>query len=366
MIQFLRKDKVLSIAMIGAILTAFIIPPSANYIKYIDYRVLALLFCLMLVVSGFQSIGLFEVMIQRMFKHVNTARKLAFILVFVCFFTSMLITNDVALITFVPFAIIALQMAKQENNLIWIVVLQTVAANLGSMLTPIGNPQNIYLYTISEMSIVAFLKVMAPITCISFLLILTSILFMKDEKIEMEQIHNVKLGDKRKLIMYIVLFLVCLAVVTRIVHYLVAFIVVTLGVLFIDRKIFKKVDYALLGTFVALFLFIGNMGEIPIIRDMLEYMINGRETLLSVLLSQVISNVPAALLLSNFTMNYKELLIGVNIGGLGTIIASMASIISYRLYAKTESANKGKYLCVFTVVNLAYLLILYGAISILA
>jgi len=357
LITFIQKETVLCIAALFAVISAFAVPPSKAYIAYIDFRVLALLFCLMLVVAGFQTIGLFEHLIESMIKHISNTRQLVFVLVLICFFTSMFITNDVALITFVPFAIITLQKIKKVKLMIFVIVMQTIAANLGSMFTPLGNPQNLYLYSISQMGIAEFLELMFPITCLSLLLIVVTLLFMKKEKIgTLEGIRTVKIS-RLKMGVYVVLFGICLCTVLHLIDYRLALGIVMITVLVVDRKLLVKADYLLLLTFIAFFIFVGNIRNIPYIANVLASIVSGNEILVSTITSQVISNVPAAILLSGFTKNYRMLILGTNIGGLGTLIASMASLISYKIYGKTEGARKGKYLTVFSVINLIYLFI---------
>lgn len=322
-------------------------------------RVLALLFCLMLLVKGFQNVGLFDVLIQKIFLHVHGSRRLSQMLIFVCFFLSMLITNDVALITFVPFAILALQLCHQEKLMIQIIVLQTIAANLGSMFTPIGNPQNLYLFSTSNMGLSEFLGTMFPLTALSFLLLLGVTCFIPDEKIDMEFEEQTVVKEKRECFVYAFLFVLNLLVVFRVLSWI-PVLVVTVAVICLigKRELLKKVDYALLLTFVGFFIFVGNLGRVPVFSQVLEEVIQGHEILMAALFSQFLSNVPAAILLSGFTDNFTGLLCGVNIGGLGTMIASMASLISYKLYAQTDDANRGRYMLVFSVYNVVGLLIL--------
>ncbi|HEX3076350.1 MAG TPA: SLC13 family permease [Lachnospiraceae bacterium] len=362
--NFIKKETVLVIASVLAILSAFAVPPSEKYIKYIDLRVLALLLCLMLVVAGFQSIGLFENLIMRLLRFTKTTRILYLVLVFLCFFTSMLITNDVALITFVPFAILTLQKVHKDHYLILIIVLQTIAANLGSMLTPLGNPQNLYLYSVSGMSLGSFLRTMGPATGFSLLLILTTLLFLRNDVIQPEDIEPQRnqlgkgIQDHKALLLYSVLFLLCLGTVLHIIFYGVTLAIVICCILLYNRQLLWKADYSLLLTFVAFFIFIGNLGNLSSISHLLEDTVSNRELYVGVGLSQVVSNVPAAILLSGFTDNYRQLLLGVNLGGLGTLIASMASLISFRFYSNCDGARKGRYLLIFTGLNLLYLALL--------
>lgn len=371
--SFLKKETVLSISAILAFASAFFVPPSGGYIEYIDFRVLALLFCLMLVVAGMQSIGVFNYLGDRLLRKVRSTRQLTLLLVALCFFSGMFITNDVALITFVPFAVMVLTMAGQESLLIPVVVLQTIAANLGSMLTPIGNPQNLYLYSAFEVPIGTFLLYMLPLTAASALLLALAVLFLKDHPLHPQNRSSSCASDspvpqrphKGKLAAFLLLFAVCLACVVRILPWPVMLAVLGISILFLDRSLFEKADYFLLLTFVCFFLFIGNMEQIPAIADFLRSFIEKRELLLGVLFSQFISNVPAAILLSGFTENVRALLYGVNVGGLGTLIASLASVISFRLYGNSKGASKGAYVKAFTLYNLVFLLILCGLAALL-
>jgi Na+/H+ antiporter NhaD/arsenite permease-like protein len=239
--------------------------------------------------------------------------------------------------------------------------MQTVAANLGSMLTPLGNPQNLYLYGKSDMGLWNFITLMLPYSLVSLLMILVWVMVntaRHNENISVGFDVQVKIKDNRKLLMYVLLFIISLLTVLRIIHYSAAFTIVFLCILIFDRETLKKVDYSLLITFVGFFIFIGNMGRIPSFRQFLENIVDGRETLTAILASQVVSNVPAALLLSGFTDNFRALIVGTDLGGLGTLIASMASLISYKLFTQNNGGNKGRYILYFTVVNLVFLLIL--------
>ncbi len=358
-VQFLRHDPVLTIAMILAILSSFLVPPSADYLGYIDFHVLALLFSLMLVVAGLQKSGAFDLLTDRLLSHVASIRALAAVLVGVCFFTSMLITNDVALITFVPLAILLLSGAENEKLLMFVVVLQTIAANLGSGLTPLGNPQNLYLYSLSGMELGEFLSVMLLPTLLSAALLAAAVMTIRPVQIS-RPASDKQIGDGavRRMLPWLALFAVCMLAVLHLIHFLVMLAIVAATVILIDRSLLKKADYGLLLTFVGFFIFIGNMKNIPAVSDLLSSLVAGRELVVGVLLSQIISNVPAAMLLSGFTSDYANLLVGVNLGGLGTLIASMASMISYKIYAGAPGANPKKYFILFTAMNVLFLAIL--------
>lgn len=365
--EFIKKEIILCISGALALLSVFFVKPDREYINYIDFRVLAILFCLMLAMAGLQKEGIFKIIGNNLLKRTTNIRQLAFTLVFLCFFFSMLITNDVSLITFVPFAIMVLESAKKTNYIIYIVVLQTIAANLGSMFTPVGNPQNLYLYGMSQMTIMEFLKHMLIPVIISAILLMLSVAFIKNDKIDSDNIlkDNIININKNKVAAYIIIFVISLLCVARILPYQVMLVTGIIIACMADYKIIKSVDWLLLITFVNFFIFIGNMGRLDIIRESIKGIINGHEMLVGILSSQIISNVPSAMLLSEFTENYGMLIWGVNIGGLGTIIASMASLISYKFYANSPNGNNGRYMGVFTIMNLIYMILIVGFMKVL-
>lgn len=360
-IAFCKKEVVFVIAVAVAILSVFFVKPSAAYLSYPDYRVLALLFCLMIIVAGIKEQGIFTLLGEKLTAKAKNSRQLSLLLVLLCFFSSMLITNDVALITFVPFALELLCLSGLQEKIIKVVVLQTIAANLGSMFTPIGNPQNLYLYGLTGMGLVEFLLYMLPLTVLSLLLLLVVIFTEKPLPVVTDLQEEEKQPDMKKVWIYIGLFLCCLLTVVHILPWQASFVMVFGIMLVIDKGLFAKVDYCLLGTFFGFFIFVGNMQNIPAVSAWLQSLLAGKELLLSALTSQVISNVPAAMLLSGFTEEYKALLYGVNIGGLGTLIASLASIISYKFYAEMKDSRKGKYMMVFTAYNVVFFAILLAA-----
>ncbi len=367
-IDFFRKDTVLSIAILLAVVSALVVKPSKEYVSYIDYRVLVLLFALMLVVGGFKSLGVFRLLGEKLCCNVNSIRSLTIVLTCLCFFSSMLITNDVALITFVPFTISVFVMIACENKLIPVVVIETIAANLGSMLTPIGNPQNLLLFSAGEMTVGEFVLHMLPITVISFVLIMGCIFLLKNQKISMvlkEDSVQEPVLKRKAFWIYLLLFLVCMGNVFHLYSHWIVGIVVVLVVFVMDKKLFAEADYSLLLTFIGFFVFIGNMKQIEAINQWIMDIITGNELVIGVLSSQVISNVPAAMLLFGFTTDFKELLYGVNIGGLGTLIASMASLISYRFYGKAYPEHKKAYFKQFTIYNIVLLVIILGIAMIL-
>lgn len=352
--KFFRDQTVLCISFAAAVLSMFIVPPDAEYAGYIDYNVIILLFCLMGVVAGLRSAGIFEKLTDSLLRFAKSRRSLAFILMNICFFTSMLVTNDVALITFVPLSLILFR--ESTKNCILTIVIQTAAANLGSCLTPVGNPQNLYLYTQYDLSVGYFLQTLLPVGIVSYILLGVSCLLIDNGRISLEKGKDKPL-QYRKLIILSALFVICLLTVLRIVPHWVCLVFVCIGLL-TEPELFGKIDYALLLTFVCFFVFVGNIGRVEPVREVLSEIMAGRELFVSALVSQVISNVPAAVMLSAFTDNSGELLRGVNIGGLGTPVASLASLISYQLYAKSEGAQKGRYMGIFIVINVTMLAIL--------
>ncbi len=358
-LKWLRQEPVLCAAGILALASLFLVPPDRGYLGYVDLRVLGLLFSLMLVTAGLGQQGVFTALAQGLLARTRSYRQLCTALVFLCFFGSMVITNDVSLVTFVPFTVTLLTMAGLEEKLLTVVVLQTVAANLGSMFTPIGNPQNLYLYSASGMSMGSFLLLMLPLTAVSGVLLLGCCLGQKNAPLENLASGGArKKGDRRLLLFYWVLFGLSLLTVFRVLYWGVPLAFGLVGALVLDRSALKKVDYTLLLTFVAFFVFIGNMGRVEAISGLLSQVLKGRELVTGFLCSQVISNVPAAMLLSGFTDNWEPLLEGVNIGGLGTLIASMASLISWKLFTQARPGEKGRYLGRFTVVNVAFAVVL--------
>ena len=366
-ILFLKKEIVLTISGILAICSCFLVHPDSKYVGYIDWHTILILFCLMAVMTGFKDIGVFQYIGETLLKKIQSRRGVVCVLVFLCFFSSMFITNDVALITFVPLALLILNMAKMNESLCYIMTLMTIAANLGSMLTPIGNPQNLYLYTSSEISLGGFLMLMLPYTIIAAVLLLIGI-FVGFRKTGIQ----VELGDKtnamnrKRIVYYGILFLICLLTVAKICSVELLFGIILIAVIADNRKLLLHIDYSLLLTFIFFFIFIGNMGRFPAFRAFLVAVLAGRVTGVAVLSSQIISNVPAALLLSGFTNDWKCLIVGTNLGGLGTLIASMASLISYKQLAQNHPDVKGKYMAVFTGANIIFLIILYGAYMLLA
>lgn len=379
LIAYFKKETVLCVAILLGVVSMFLVHPDSQYPEYLDYRTLALLFSLMTIMEGFKQTGLFGEIAQVLLTRVHTFRQLYLVLVLLCFFCSMWITNDVSLLTFVPFTILVLELAGLQKEMIPVIVMQTIAANLGSMMTPVGNPQNLYLYSVSGMDMGQFLLIMAPLSVLSFLMILGACMLHKNFTLDARCLKAgttfsdtipgmQKKGEnyrkdtrKQQNLLLGVLFLISLLSVFRILSWPVLLLIVLAGCLCLNSVLHgnflpKKVDYSLLLTFLAFFIFIGNMKRIDLVRDFLNQMLTGRELLVSFGCSQVISNVPAAILLSGFTDQYAALLRGVNIGGLGTLIASLASLISYKFFAEKQGQSpkcgtKQRYLLQFTLWN---------------
>ena len=366
-IEFIKKEAVLCAAVLLALISMFFVFPDKQYADYIDFRTLGILFSLMAVMEGMKSIGVFRLTAEGLLKRAGSIRSIAMILVGLCFFSSMIITNDVALITFVPFTIVTFRMLGRKTEdelLVPIVVMQTLAANLGSMLTPLGNPQNLYLYGVSGISLGRFIKLLLPFAALSFLMLFVWIL-VKTSSYEFEA--EISLSDdgsklsKSRFAVYLLLFAVCLLAVADVIHFAVAAGAAVAVLLIADRRLLGKIDYSLLLTFIGFFIFIGNMSRVEAINSFLSRIIDGNEFAVSVGASQVISNVPAALLLSGFSDNYEKLILGTDIGGLGTLIASMASLISFKCISKERPDVKKRYFLLFTVSNIVFLAVLISA-----
>jgi len=355
-LAFFRGEAVLSIALAAAVASMLLIPPDAAYAGYVDWDVLMLLFALMTVVAGLKRCGVMDRLSGALIRRAGDTRRLCLALTLACFFSAMLVTNDVALITFVPLTTALL--AASADKLILTVVLETIAANLGSMATPIGNPQNLYLYAHYEMPIGQFLRAVGPLTAASLLLTALACLLVGRESVQLPRQKEAALSPKA-LWLHGAQFVVCLLSVVNVLPKWAAFAAVLASTLWFDRTLLAQVDYALLATFVCFFVFVGNLGRVEAVSTLLGGVIAGRELEVGVLASQVISNVPAALMLSGFTQDAASLMRGVDLGGLGTLVASLASLISFKLYMKAPGAKAGRYMAVFTGLNAAFLAVLY-------
>ncbi|MGL5312193.1 MAG: SLC13 family permease [Peptostreptococcaceae bacterium] len=345
--EFIKKECVLIIALTLAIGSSLISRPQ---ISYIDFKVLILLFNLMVVVSAFKDLNVLDSIAISLLKQCNTYMSVSFALVFITFVAAMIVTNDVALITFVPLSIV---IAKKANiSVLKIVVFQTLAANLGSSLTPMGNPQNLFIYSFYNLSPMDFFRITLPIAVLAVIFLVVLILKEKKSTLSVE-LESVKIDNKRDVVLFSILFMIILLSVFHLIDYKLTFIVTIITVLLLNKSLFKEIDYSLLVTFIGFFIFVGNISTLEVVRNFMESILNSKESTYfsSILASQIISNVPATMLLSGFTSNFRELLLGVNIGGMGTLIASLASVISYKIYMMEFEKDGSKYLKVFTIYN---------------
>ena len=355
---FLKSETVLCIAALCAVISMFFVPPDEAYLHYIDFRVLCLLLCLMAVVAGFKKLGAFDTLTSQLLQKIKNGRTLSAALVLLPFFCSMAVTNDVALIVFIPFTLGLLSQLGCNNAAIPMCVLQTVAANLGSMATPVGNPQNLYLYSEFALLPADFFSVVLPLTAISLLCLTAASFPVLPKALPQTHLHCTEKGSGKTYLLYGVLFLLCLLTVFRVVPYPVTTGIVVAVIFVTDRKLLKEIDFMLLLTFVCFFVVSENLGRLEIVRTFLQTLLEKNALLTAIGASQVISNVPAAILLSGFTDNWKALLAGTNIGGLGTPIASLASLITLKLYLRAPHVKPGKFLLVFTAANIIGLCIL--------
>ena len=351
---FLKKNAVLCIAVCAALITCFIIPPDKAYLAYFDFKTLTCLFCVLAVVCALRNIRFFTVLARKIVRIFKTTRSSILALVYITFLGSMLIANDMALLTFLPLGYFVLSSTGKQKYMAFTFIMQNIAANLGGMLTPFGNPQNLYLYSFFQIPTGAFVLTMLPPFCISVLLItLCCMIFVKKEPLEIHD-EPVRLPMARTLV-YGLLFALSIIIVFHFIPYWIGLIVVPLALWFLDKKALKQVDYGLLFTFVAFFVFAGNMARIPAVERLLGGLIAKNPLIVSAASCQIISNVPSAILLSQFTSDWRGLLVGVNIGGAGTLIASLASLITFREYTSKTHGQTGKYILWFSLFNFGFL-----------
>ncbi len=356
-LKFIKKNPVLSIAFLAAVITSIIIPPDKNYIDYFDFRTLTCLFSVLAVVCALKNINFFYILAQKIVKIFKTARTAVLALVYITFIGSMLIANDMALLTFLPLGYFVLSNTGKQHYMAVTFILQNIAANLGGMLTPFGNPQNLYLYSKFSIDNLEFVKIMAPTFLLSVMLItLCGVIFVKPEPLSIYS-RTVALS-KPKTALYLVLFALSILIVFKGVPYVLGLIAIPTVLLITDRKALKAVDYGLLLTFVFFFIFAGNMARIEVVRELISGLLEENTLLVSVISCQFISNVPSAILLSQFTGDYASLLVGVNIGGTGTLIASLASLITFRQFKKHNPRRVGYYVGLFSLFNFGFLIIL--------
>lgn len=358
---FIKKNTVVVIAFFAALITSVIVRPDAEYIGYFDFRTLSCLFCVLAVVCALKNVNFFYMLAHAIIKKFKTTRLCILALVYITFIGSMLIANDMALLTFLPLGYFVLDASGNRKHMAFTFIMQNIAANLGGMLTPFGNPQNLYLYSKFNIPELEFMQIMAPPFIISVVIITVCCLFIPADKIKVpdEEMHI----DKKRTAIYLALFVLAIAIVFRGIPYFIGLIVIPAVLFFKDRHALKQVDYPLLFTFVFFFIFAGNMARIGIVRDIFSLLLEKSTLLFSILSCQVIGNVPSAILLSQFTGNYADLLLGVNIGGVGTLIASLASLITLREYSIHNPGRTGKYIGQFSVMNFAFLALLTVSMS---
>ena len=365
---FLSKEAVLVVAALAAVMSCALVPFDEGYASYVDWRTLALLFSLMAVVTGLRFMGVMRLLGSWAVSRASSVRALAFALVALTFVSSMAVTNDVALITFVPLALVVLAEAGESRFTASVVVLMTMSANLGSMLLPVGNPQNLFLYRVSGMDFFQFVLIMVPGVALSAVMLVAAVLIVFRGNAEgLSYRASCKALPKPTgrqgfmFVSYLLLFVLSVMAVVGFIDAFAVAILVAFVLLFLDRRSLAKVDYGLLITFVALFVFVGNMARVPAVHEALSALVGIAPFCAAVGSSQVISNVPAAVLLSGFTNDWTALIVGTNLGGLGTPIASMASLISLKIATASGLVGKRHYLAVFTVWNVAFLAALCGA-----
>ncbi len=356
---FIKKNIVLCIAFVAALITSIIIPPDKQYLSYFDFRTLTCLFCVLAVVCALKNINFFYMIARRVVRLFKNARASFLVLVYITFIGSMLIANDMALLTFLPLGYIVLSTTSKKKYMAFVFIMQNIAANLGGMLTPFGNPQNLYLYSKFKIPNGEFMRIMAPPFILAVIIItICCVIFVKPEPLSIPD-EKIELSPKRT-VLYLVLFALSIAIVFRGVPYIIGLIVIPIVLFFADKKALRSVDYGLLFTFVFFFIFSGNMARIDVVREAFSFLLEKNTLLFSAASCQVISNVPSAILLSQFTDNYADLLIGVNVGGVGTLIASLASLITFREYTKHNPAKTRYYIALFSLFNFAFLIILMG------
>lgn len=353
-IEFLKKECVLIVSLLLAFVSCFIATPK---LSYIDFKVLVLLFNLMIIVAAFNDLNVLDSVAIKLLKKCKSYTSISAALIFMTFISAMIVTNDVALLTFVPLSIV---IAKKANlDILKIVIFQTLAANLGSSFTPMGNPQNLFIYSFYNLIPIDFFKITAPILFLSTILLL--VLIIKDKRINLSvDLDKIEVGNKNHIIIFSILFAVILLSVFHIVDYKLTFLLIIIVVMLLNNKLFNKVDYSLLITFVAFFIFVGNISTLDSVKAFMESLLHSSKStfVYSILSSQVISNVPSTMLLSGFTVHFKELLLGVNIGGMGTLIASLASVISYKIYTSEFNKDNNRYIKIFTFYNVLGILII--------
>lgn len=356
-LSFIKKEVVLSIAIIATIVTMFFVPIDKEYLGYFEYKTLVALFCMLAVVAGLKNTNVFELISKKLIGLFKTRRAVIYCLIYGTFFFDMIVANDMSLITFLPLTYIVLHSTGNDKYLAFTFIMQTIAANMGGMITPYGNPQNLYLYSYYNIPTLEFFGVLLIQSITVALLLFIGCLFIKNEKLSLKNEEKFEI-KKKELIVYAILFVFVILSIFRVVPHLVTLAIVVVTVLIVDIKRFKYVDYALLATFCVFFVFSGNIARITVIKDFIANIVAENTLVAGIVSCQFISNVPTAIFLSKFTENYRDLLVSVNIGSLGIIISSLASLITLKEYLKHQPKNFKKYMGLFTLINAAFLAVL--------
>lgn len=360
-IQLFKKDVMLSVSLLAALVSLFITPPSAALLAGIDWHTLAMLFMMLTVLEGFKKENIFLPLI-RLTSRIGSMAGLSLFLVFMVFFSSMFVTNDVSLIIFVPLTILLFRSGGKEGYILPVISMENIAAVRGSMLTPFGSPQNLFLFGQSGVRAGTFMVHMLPLWILSGLLLVLFVLglFRRNLRLPIrfnaEQTGGRWLPERKKYrVLYILLFALTLfTIVSRTDLWVYITGLVFLAVLVFDRKRLLKTDYVLLVTFLCFFIFSSSVSSNPAISAFLQRAVRGREYWWGILLSQAISNVPAAIVLYPFSENLPALLYGVDSAGLCSLIGSLASVINYRIYVREYPGQGGAFIKVFTLTSLAF------------
>ena len=355
--KIIKNHIVVIVAFVITIVTIFFIPINKSYLQYFDFRTLSCLFLVSLIISACKEINIFFIVAKNIIINFKKFRICYIILISITFIGSMVIANDMALITFLPLGYIILKQSKNEQYEAFVFVMQNISANLGGMLTPFGNPQNLYIYNKFNIAVLDFMLIMLIPFTVSIVLILLTSFFIPNVELNIEN-EKVK-TNKIKIIIYLLLFIFAIFIIFRMIKYIYGLIIIPILIFILDKKAFKNVDYQLLITFCLFFIFAGNMSKIDLIKNFFVKCLNINPLLTTIVSCQIISNVPTSILMSQFTNNYKALLYGVNIGGLGTLIASLASLITFFEYKKEIKNQALFYLKIFTTINLLFLTVLY-------
>ena len=356
-LRFAKKNIVFCVAAVAAAITCFFVPPDADYLGYFDWKTLACLFLTLAVVCALRNVKFFTIVARRLVRVSGNLRSLFLLLIAITFIGSMLIANDMALITFLPLGYFALSVTKQEKYMAYLFILQNISANLGGMLTPFGNPQNLYLYSYFNIPTAEFCGIMLPPFLLAITLLALCCLPIKPVALTITDSFKERLNKKRTAL-YLTLFALSLLIVFRVVPYLIGLVLITAVLLWADREALLMVDYGLLGTFFFFFIFAGNLSRIEAVNDLMSALLENDTLMVSIASCQGISNVPTAILFSRFTTDYHSLLLGVNLGGTGTLIASLASLITFSEFRILYPGHSKQYFWMFTGINAGFLVVM--------